>query len=143
MNQIMAGVYQKNIEELPLHRFLGLKIESMGEGEARVTVPVDNQTINPAGNLHGGVVYLVSDVTAFAALGPSLGEGEFAVTIDYHSGIYRGTTSGPVVFQARVASRTRRLAFINVMVTGGDGALLAEARVTKAITHAVPKVFKP
>lgn len=142
MNQARADIYKRNIEGLPLHRFLGLKIENIGEGESTVTIPVDSHTVNPAGTLHGGVVYMVSDVAAFAAIGPVLGEDEFAVTIDVQTSVYRGAADGQVVFRARVTSRTKKFAFMNVEVINGSGKLLAETRVTKAILNTVPEPFR-
>lgn len=135
-------IYRKNIEGSPLHNFLGIKIEQMGKGEAKLSIPSDSHTLNPAGSLHGGVIYLVSDVASFAALGPSLEAGEFPVTIDIQCSVYRGTKEGPVFFQAKVATRTRRLAFINVEVRDAGGVLLAETRVTKAVTGKVPEAFR-
>ncbi|MFZ5597785.1 MAG: PaaI family thioesterase [Bacillota bacterium] len=142
MKEDRLEIYREIIDSTPVHRFLGVKIESMGDNQSTVSIPADSHTLNAAGNLHGGVTYLVSDVAAFAALGPSLSGEEFCVTIDYNCSIYRATSTGPVVFRARVATRTRRLAFINVSVTDEKNVLLAEARVTKAITRSVPGPFK-
>lgn len=137
-----AEIYKRNVEGAPLHQALGLNIDIMEEGESRVTMPTQNYTLNPAGMLHGGVVYLVADVASFAAVGSILGPDEFAVTIDIQCSIYKGTKAGPIVFRASVTRRTRRLAFMNVKVSDGEGALIAEARVTKAITGTVPNGFK-
>ena len=82
MNEVLANLYKQGIESLPLHQFLGLKILKVGEFSATVRVNVDSHTLNPGDAFHGGVIYLVADVTAFAAVGPSLGENDFAVSID-------------------------------------------------------------
>lgn len=142
MSSTRADLYRRYVERAAVHQFLGLKVENIGEGEALVSVPVDKHTLNTAGTLHGGVIYLVSDVAALAALGPSLSGEEFALTIDIQCSVYRATTCGPVFFRGRVASRSRRLAFMNVDVTDGNGNLVAEARVTKAITHTVPDILR-
>lgn len=142
MNGEKARIYKRNIEGAPLHQFLGLKIESIGEGHSRVSVPVNDHTLNPAGSLHGGIIYIIADVAAFAALGPVLGEDEFAVTIDIHCSIYKATTSGPIIFKGRVTSRTRRLAFLNTEISDGDGKIIGEARVTKSIVNTVPESFR-
>ncbi|TYO95110.1 PaaI family thioesterase [Desulfallas thermosapovorans] len=137
------SIYKESMESLPLHRFLGLKVEELGEGDSRVSIPINSNTLNVAGKLHGGVTYTVSDVAAFLALSSLLEPGEFAVTIDYQCSIYRGTGSGPVTFHARVARRAHRLAFMNVEVLGPGGELLAEARVTKAITRRqAPEIYR-
>lgn len=69
MSEDRAKIYRRNIEGAPLHRFLGFKIERINKREALVSMPVNKHTLNPAGSLHGGVVYLVSDVASFAAIG--------------------------------------------------------------------------
>lgn len=142
MNAPRSNVYKKYIDKSPLHQFLGVKVESIEEGISRISIPINSHTLNTAGSLHGGVIYLVSDVAALAALGPCLNEDEFAVTIDIQCSVYKGTTNGTVIFQGCVAKRTRRLAFINVEVINGKGDLVAETRVTKAITHHVPEILK-
>lgn len=137
------SIYNESMEGLPLHQFLGLKVEELGGGNSRVSIPINSNTLNVAGKLHGGVTYTVSDVAAFLALSSLLEPGEFAVTIDYQCSIYRGTGSGPVIFNARVTRRAHRLAFMNVEVLSPGGELLAEARVTKAITRRqAPEIYK-
>lgn len=136
-----AKFYKRYLEETPLHRFLGVNIENLGENKSLVSVPINSNTLNMVGSLHGGVIYVVSDVAALAALGPSLSESQFALTINIQCSIYKGTTIGPVIFRGHVVSRSRRLAFINVEVTDGNGNLVAESRLCKAITNSIPPSF--
>jgi len=137
LDEALAASFKRMIEELPLHKFLGLKISSVGELEASLIIVVGDSTINPAGSLHGGVIYLMADVSSSVAIETSLSSDEHAVTIDTQTSIYRGTTEGEVTFQALVARRTRRLAFINVKITDSEGQLIAESRITKAIVNGV------
>jgi uncharacterized protein (TIGR00369 family) len=142
MEKTRLEVYKESMESLPLHQFLGLKVEELGDGGSQVSIPIDGHTVNALDILHGGVTYAVSDVAAFLAAASTLGPGEFAVTVDYQCSIYRGAAGGSVTFQAQVTRRTRRLAFMNVKVLDNHGELLAEARVTKAITYTVPAALK-
>lgn len=142
MNLDRAKTYKQNVESNPLHQYIGLKIESMEKGEARIVIPVDGNTRSASGHLHGGVIYLVSDVAAFTALGPILDNGEYGLTIDIQCSIFRGTKNGIAVFQAQVTNRSRRLATMDVKVNDSEGNLVAECRVTKAITSMVPEAFR-
>lgn len=136
-----ADVYRRNVLGTPLHQFIGLEINSIGEGEAELSVAVNSKTQNLLDCLHGGIFYLVSDVTAFMSLGPSLAFNEFPVTIDIQCSLYKGISSGQAVFRGRVSSCTPHLAFINVEVTGDNGELLAETRVTASIINRIPGTF--
>jgi uncharacterized protein (TIGR00369 family) len=141
VNIARARIYKQNIESNPLHQFLGLRIDSVGEGEARVTIPINGHTLNQAGGLHEGIIHLVADVAAFAAIGPSLDNNEFPVTLEIQCRIYKETGNGPIFFKSKIAGRIRKMAFINVEVSDGYGNLVAEAKITKNITDSVPQAF--
>ncbi|MEC7548213.1 MAG: PaaI family thioesterase [Pseudomonadota bacterium] len=117
----------------PLHQFLGVvDIHSnAGQGEIRITVM--DKLINPAGLFHGGVVYVLSDVCAYAGLLSLLSDNEEAVTHDLHVSVLRPAMLGDeVVFRSEVVKRGRQLCFLNVTATVDDK-IIATARVTKSI----------
>ena len=142
MSNSREQIYKEYFEQHPLHKLIGIKIDRIESKKAEVSIPINSNTINIAGSLHGGVIYLVSDVASFVSLEHSLGESEYAVTIDLQCSVYKAASDSTILFKAELTKRTRRLAFINVQVFGGEQDLIAEARVTKAIIKKVPETLK-
>jgi len=55
-------------EDVPVHKLVGLKvIAAGGDGPAVMEIPVSGNALGRTGNLHGGVVALLCDVTCAAA----------------------------------------------------------------------------
>ena len=52
----------------PMHRDLGVDAIASRDREGRLSMSVGERAINPAGMLHGGVIYLLCDVCAYAGL---------------------------------------------------------------------------
>lgn len=124
------------VQAAPLHRQLGVKEIRAGNGEAILEVPVSDGNINPAGVLHGGVVYTLCDVVAYCALLSELQDGEDAVTHDIHVNVMRAAKAGERVrFTGRVVRRGRSLAFVEAAAHSGEN-LLARAQITKSIIQA-------
>ena len=117
----------------PLHQFLGVADIHSNDGHGEIRITVTDQLINPAGLFHGGVVYVLSDVCAYAGLLSLLSDNEEAVTHDLHVSVLRPAMLGDeVVFRSEVVKRGRQLCFLNVTATVDDK-IIATARVTKSI----------
>lgn len=130
---------QQRIETVlnhPLHRYLGLDDIDSVEGEATLAFTVNENTLNPAGVLHGGVVYTLCDVCAYAGLLSVLTDDEEAVTHDIHVSALRSAKFGDKVrVRSTLVKRGRSLCFIDVAAEV-EGKLIATARVTKSILPA-------
>lgn len=135
----MSGAVEtalRQIESLPLHRYLGMgRIETEPDA-AWFVLEVGDHSANPGGSLHGGVIATLCDVACYAALQSSLRAGEDAVTHDLHVSVMRAARRGDRVrFHARLIKRGRSLAFLEASAACGD-LLLATAHVTKSIVAA-------
>lgn len=116
-----------------MHRFMGLQALDANEGTATMTVRGSGDAINPAGVLHGGVIYTLADVCAYAALVSLLADDQDAVTHDLHLSMLRaGKRDTDITLRATVQKAGRQLAFIRVEATS-EGKLMATATVTKSI----------
>ncbi|WP_353247706.1 PaaI family thioesterase [Salinisphaera sp. T31B1] len=117
----------------PLHRHLGIDTIESDDGRARLSIVVGETTVNPAGVLHGGVLYLLCDVCAYAGLLSRLDPGVEAVTHDIHVSVMRAVRAGQVVvFESTPVRVGRRIAFIDVSARV-DERVVAQARVTKTL----------
>lgn len=68
---------------------------SVGEGEATLTLAVDDSFFHPAGALHGSVYFKALDDAAFFAANSVVGE-EFLVTTDFTIYLERPVSEGHV-----------------------------------------------
>ncbi|MDK3255799.1 PaaI family thioesterase [Blastococcus capsensis] len=119
--------------DIPLHRFLGVELRDARDPSAGIRFPVGEAAQNPAGMLHGGIVYALLDVASFLALLPSLGDGEHAVTHDVAASLLRPVAAGATVeLSATVLRRGRAVAFMRAEATV-DGVLVATGQVTKTV----------
>ncbi len=128
MNQRLEKVIN-----LPLHQQLGVKQISSSEGIGELPITVNESAVNPNGFLHGGIVYLLADVCAYAGLLSMLDPKQDAVTHDIHVSVIRPATLGDsLLFQSKVIRLGKRIAFLEVQVLK-DNSIIASARVTKSI----------
>lgn len=117
----------------PLHSYLGVTGIDSADGEAILNFEITQNTINPAGVLHGGVVYALCDVCAYAGLLSLLTDREEAVTHDIHVSAMRSAVLGEnVTLASTLIKRGRSLCFIDVEARV-ETRLIATARVTKSI----------
>lgn len=117
----------------PYHQYLGLSDFGSADGEGSLRLTVTEQLVNPAGVLHGGVVYAVLDVVAYTALSSLLTDKQEAATHDIHVSIMRPAKAGDVLdFNAKVEKMGRNLVFIQSRASV-NGKTVATARVTKSI----------
>ncbi|MDX1800285.1 MAG: PaaI family thioesterase [Marinobacter sp.] len=121
------------VRNLPLHRYLGVSRLTSEDGCGTLTFEVGESTANPAGVLHGGVIYTLCDVCAYAGLLSVLAPDQEAVTHDIHVSVMRSAQHGDtVVIESRPVRLGRRIGFFEVTATVGD-TVIATARVTKSI----------
>jgi uncharacterized protein (TIGR00369 family) len=122
--------------DIPLHRFLGMRLRDAADPSAGVWFPVDGPAQNQAQLLHGGVVYTLLDVASFLALLPHLGDDEHAVTHDLTVSLLRPVAADKRVdITGTVLRRGRAVAFMRAAASV-DGEVVAAAQVTKSVVRA-------
>ncbi|MDA8138653.1 MAG: PaaI family thioesterase [Desulfobacteraceae bacterium] len=121
------------VQNLPLHRYLGVGEIDSADGKATFSVVVTERILNPAGALHGGVIYMFCDICAYAGLLSILDSDQEAVTHDIHVSVLRGAALGDTVtFSSNVIKKGKSLCFIEV-IASVRGKVIATARVTKSL----------
>jgi len=114
----------------PLAELLGIRAETLGEGEARVGLTLSDDHLNPYGVVHGGVVCSLVDTAMGAALVSRLEPGERCTTLEIKINYLAPATEGDLAAEARLVQRTRRVGVLEARVTGAGGALIALATGT-------------
>ncbi|MDG1483764.1 MAG: PaaI family thioesterase [Myxococcota bacterium] len=121
------------MEAFPLHKQLGFRIHSAAEGACEARCTIGAAHLNFGGVVHGGVMYLLLDVTAYCAAVTLLPDNTNATTHDIHVSMMRPTPPGAELhLRAVVKKAGRSLYFIDVEATV-EGRPVASARVTKSL----------
>lgn len=127
-----AREYQKKI---PFVAHLKILTEELGEGTARLSMPVEAHLKNSLGTAHGGVIMSLLDValcTAARTLHPqSIG----VVTIDLSTSFIGGATGAKLLAEARVLKDGRSMSFVEAEAKNDDGSLVAKAIATVRVRH--------
>ena len=122
-----AREYQKKI---PYIQHLKITTEALGEGSARLSLPVEPQLTNSLGTVHGGVIMSLLDValcTAARTLHPdSIG----VITIDLSTSFIGGASGRSLYADARVLRDGRSMSFVEGEARNEDGSLVAKAIAT-------------
>ena len=116
--------------KIPFVVHLGLTTESLGEGTARLSMPLPKHFTNSLGTAHGGVIMSLLDValcTAARTLHPdSLG----VITIDMSTSFIGGGSGARLLAEARVLKNGRSMIFVEGEAKNEDGSLVAKAIAT-------------
>jgi acyl-CoA thioesterase len=119
--------YQKRI---PYVVHLGLTTEALGDGAARLSMPVAPHFTNSLGTVHGGVIVSLLDValcTAARTLHPDSGG---VITIDLSVSFIGGGKGNRLLADARVLKDGRSMIFVEGEAKNEDGSLVAKAIAT-------------
>jgi len=119
--------YQKKI---PFVSHLRILTETLGDGTARLSLPLEPHLTNSLGTAHGGVIMSLLDValcTAARTLHPdSIG----VVTIDMSTSFIGGGSGEKLIAEARVLKDGRSMSFVEAEARNEDGSLVAKAIAT-------------
>ena len=125
--------YQKKI---PFVAHLRILTEALGEGTARLSLPVEPHLTNSLGTVHGGVILSLLDVALCTAARTLHPESTGVVTIDLSTS-FIGSGSGTRLFaDARVLKDGKSMTFVEAEAKNEDGSLVAKAIATVRVRHA-------
>jgi len=114
----------------PVAELVGLDIVSYGDGEAVMSLDVDERHENPMGFVQGGVICVLADGVMGFAFFTTLGDGESFTTVEMKTNFLRPFAAGRLVATGRVVNRGRTLGLTEAHVHDGDGRLIAHATST-------------
>jgi acyl-CoA thioesterase len=118
--------------EFPRYQFpayLGIEIESLETGCARLTLRHRQELTQGMGFIHGGAITSLCDTAVAVAIFTMLDEGEKILTVELKVN-FLAPAGGDIMATAKILHKGRRTAVGEVDVTGADGALVAKALVT-------------
>jgi acyl-CoA thioesterase len=99
----------------------------MADGRSVFELAIRPDHMNPHGVVHGGVVYTLVDFAMGGALTSLLDLGERCATLEVKINYVAAAVSGDLRAEARVVSRSRRVAVMEARVYGEADQLIALA----------------
>ena len=122
-----AREYQKKI---PFLQHLKIQTDALGEGTARLSLPIEPQMTNSLGTVHGGAIMSLLDVAVCTAARTLHPESVGVITIDMSVSFIGGGSGQRLIADARVLKDGRSMSFVEGEAKNEDGALVAKAIAT-------------
>jgi len=119
--------YQKKI---PFVQHLKILTEALGEGTARLSLPVEREFTNSLGTVHGGVIMSLLDVALCTAARTLHPDSTGVITIDLSASFIGGGSGERLIAEARVLKDARSMSFVEGEARNADGSLVAKAMAT-------------
>ena len=113
--------------KIPFVAHLGLTTDALGEGTARLSLPVEPHLRNSLGTVHGGVIMSLLDVALCTAARTLHPESTGVVTIDMSTSFIGGGSGTTLIAEARVLKDGRSMTFVEAEAKNADGSLVAKA----------------
>ena len=129
-----ATVEQLNaLSEGTAMRPLGIVFTEVGEDYVRATMPVDANTRQPYGLLHGGASVLLAETLGSTAGGLCVDEGQGVVGIEINANHLAGVREGTVTGTARPLHVGRATQVWEIRIEDERGRLACISRLTLAV----------
>jgi uncharacterized protein (TIGR00369 family) len=122
-----AREYQKKI---PFLQHLKIQTDALGEGSARLSLPIEREFTNSLGTAHGGVIMSLLDVAVCTAARTLHPDSVGVITIDMSVSFVGGASGKRLLAEARVLKDGRSMSFTEAEAKNEDGSLVAKAIAT-------------
>ena len=127
-----AREYQKKI---PFLQHLKIQTDELGQGTARLSLPIERELTNSLGTAHGGVIMSLLDVAVCTAARTLHPDSIGVITIDLSVSFIGGGSGKRLVADARVLKDGRSMSFVEGEAKNEDGSLVAKAIATVRVRH--------
>ena len=127
MNVDFAREYQKKI---PFLQHLKIQTDALGQGTARLSLPIEPQMTNSLGTVHGGAIMSLLDVAVCTAARTLHTQSVGVITIDMSVSFIGGGSGQRLFADARVLKDGRSMSFVEGEAKNEDGSLVAKAIAT-------------
>ena len=120
------------LEHSPFAAHLGIRLESLREGEAELALPYEGKLATMGDVVHGGAISSLIDAAA-AAAAVSAAEGDTlagGTTVDLSVSLLAAARGSDLRARARVIRRGKAISFVEVDVDDGERRPVAKGLVT-------------
>jgi len=120
--------------EMPWALEAGLKLESIGAGEAVMRLPFDENMLRPGGTVSGPTMMMLADANMYAVVLGAIGIVKLAVTTSFNINFLHRPSPADLMAEGRALKVGRRLAVIDVIIrSDGHSEPVAHATGTYSI----------
>ena len=119
--------YQKKI---PFVTLLKIRTDELGQGSARLSLPIEPQFTNSLGTVHGGVIMSLLDVALCTAARTLHPDSVGVITIDLSTSFIGAGSGERLLAEGRVLKDARTMSFVEAEARNQDGSLVAKAIAT-------------
>lgn len=121
-------------ERVPFVGQLGVKVERLDPGSARLRVPFRDDFLRPGGTISGPVMMGAADLAVYGAVLSLIGPVELAVTTNLSINFLRRPHPADVIAEARILKLGKRLAVGEVEIyLDGEREMVAHVTATYSI----------
>ncbi|HLW26439.1 MAG TPA: PaaI family thioesterase [Kiloniellales bacterium] len=137
----MAKITLAEIEEISTElkwvTMLGVSVEEIGEGSARLRLPASDSVLRPGGTVSGPAMMTLADFAMYVAVLGAIGRVEMALTTNLSINFLRPPPPGDLVGECRLLKLGKRLAYGEVLIT--SAAIENDDPVAHAtLTYSIP-----
>ena len=116
MPKISLAEMEEIAHDLPWVDMLGMKIDEIGEGRARVRLPYKADFLRPGGTISGPAMMGLADYGMYVAVLSAIGRVELAVTTNLSINFLRKPGQADIIGDCRFIKVGRRLASGEVLL---------------------------
>jgi acyl-CoA thioesterase len=124
-----AEAVRAKLQTIPISSSLGLRLDSLGDGDATITMPHRREYHGIFESLHGGLLITLADTTACVAILTKTGPDAVITTTDMNIRFLAPCLTDATA-EARIIKFGRSLVPVNVMLRDAQGRDVAIAQVT-------------
>ena len=117
---------------IPLHDHIGMEVRTLGP-PAVLEVPLTDAIRGAVAPVHGGIIATMADVACAAAIGPFDYSTEIPVSTELHVRYLGQPQTSPLVAEAEIVHRGKRLIAAECVIRDADGRQVARASGTYMI----------
>lgn len=126
MQGIDLKSYREKLTHDPYAGFLGMKVEKVEEGYARVSLELKEEFLNFLGYVHGGLIFSLAD-QAFAIASNS--REKVSVALQMNINFLKAPSIGDILIaEAEEKSLSKKIGFYQIKVTNSSQELIAQAQ---------------
>jgi len=116
------------------HASIGITVERVLAGSVALRLEAGPDHVNLQGTVHGGVLATLADTAAGLAARSAIPPGSRHVSVNLDVQYLAPASVGTLLATGRVVRMGRRIAFAEADVTDPEGAVVARAQVTIAVS---------
>jgi acyl-CoA thioesterase len=129
LDSVREAEIRADFPRYPFPAFLGIEIESLETGCARLSLNYRPELSQGMGFIHAGAITALCDTAVAVAVFTMTEPGEKVLTVELKVN-FLAPADRDIVATAKILHKGRRTAVGEVDVNGADGALVAKALVT-------------